>query len=151
MPNQPDSVAFVYLKQDVLPDIEVWRQEFAKTANASYYLRGIEMTLFGVATKKSDGLSEQVTLAATDTRPELTLAPFHQSSKLQYDMWAGIPREMSEDEADAYKRLSSALMTGEEGLTIQMTGRLHKRDTGGYSLDVRSWSAKDVGAVSSRL
>ena len=56
----------------------------------------------------------------------------------------------SEDETDAYKRLSSALMTGEEGLTIQVTGRLHKRDTGGYPLEVRSWSAKDVGAVSSK-
>ena len=86
VPNQPDSVAFVYLKQDILPDIEVWRREFAKTANASYHLRGIEMTLSGVATKKSDGVSEKVTLAATGTRPEVTLAPFHQSSKLQYDM-----------------------------------------------------------------
>ena len=58
---------------------------------------------------------------------------------------------MSEDEADAYKRLSLALMAGGDGFTVQVTERLHEGDTSGYSLDVRSWSAKDVGAVSSRL
>jgi galactose oxidase len=151
LPNQPDSVAFVYLKQDVLPDIDVWRKEFAKTANASYHMRGIEMTLSGAVTMKSGGATEQLTLAGTSTRPEVTLAPFHQSSKIQYDMWAKIPREMSGAEADAYKQLCSAVKSKRTGLTVQVTGRLHKGNNGGYSLDVRSWEAKDVGSVSSRL
>lgn len=37
VPDQANSVAFVYLKEDgALPDIDAWRNEFAKTANGSY-------------------------------------------------------------------------------------------------------------------
>ena len=47
IPNGTDSTAFVYLKDDTLPDLELWRQEFADVANGSYELRGIELTLEG--------------------------------------------------------------------------------------------------------
>jgi hypothetical protein len=36
VPNQAGSVAYVYLRDDALPDIDVWRNEFAKTVNGSY-------------------------------------------------------------------------------------------------------------------
>jgi len=82
IPSQADSVAFVYLKQDILPDIDVWRSEFESTANGSYVMRGIEMTLSGLVTKKTLGAEEQLTLAGTTTRPELVLEPFRASSQI---------------------------------------------------------------------
>ena len=37
VPDQANSLAYVYLKDDnVLPDIDLWRNEFAKTVNGSY-------------------------------------------------------------------------------------------------------------------
>jgi galactose oxidase len=92
VPHQADSVAFVYLKQDILPDIDVWRSEFAKGVNRSYDMRGIEMTLSGVVTRKQTGANQQMTLAGTSTRPELILAPFQETSQIKWDMAAKAPK-----------------------------------------------------------
>jgi galactose oxidase len=52
VPDQDNSLSFVYLTDDnTLPDIDVWRNQFAKTANGSYGIRGIELTLTGFVTK----------------------------------------------------------------------------------------------------
>jgi galactose oxidase len=95
VPNQTDSTAFVYLKEDILPDLDAWRSEFCKTANGSYHMRGIEMTVSGVVEK--DG--EALVMAGNATRPKLVLAPFRGASKIEYDMWAKADREMSPEEA----------------------------------------------------
>src|SRR5581483_10825843 len=45
LPDTADSTAFVYLQRDTPPDLDAWREEFARIANGSYIMRGIEMTL----------------------------------------------------------------------------------------------------------
>ena len=138
VPNQTDSTAFVYLKEDILPDLDAWRSEFCKTANGSYHMRGIEMTVSGVVEK--DG--EALVMAGNATRPKLVLAPFKSESKIEYDMWAKVDREMSPEEAGAYEKLSAALEGRSSGVEVVVTGRLQKHGAGDFSLDVRAFEVK---------
>jgi galactose oxidase len=134
VPNQPDSTAFVYLKEDILPDLDAWRSEFEKTANGSYHMRGIEMTLSGAVQKEG----EQLVMDGNSTRPKLVLGPFKETSKIEYDMWKKVDREMSPDEAGAYDKLSAAI-AGHSGAKVVVTGRLQKHGAGDFSLDVRAF------------
>jgi galactose oxidase len=36
LPDHDNSVAFVYLKEDILPDLDVWRKELALTGGGTY-------------------------------------------------------------------------------------------------------------------
>lgn len=148
MPSQADSVAFVYLKQDVLPDIDVWRREFETVANAQYVMRGIEMTLSGLVAKRQLGAAEQLALAGTSTRPELFLAPFQAASKIEWDMVEKAPKPMSDAEAGAYERLFAALADHPAGVTAQVTGRLQKHGDHIFSLDVRDFKVDTAAAAS---
>ena len=139
VPDQADSVAFVYLQQDILPDVDVWRGEFEKATNKGYDMRGIEMTVSGVGTKKQSGANEQLTLAGTSTRPQLILAPFQATSQLKWDMTAQAPRPITDAEAGAYKRLSATLADHPTGVTVQVTGTLQKQGANEFSLDVRDF------------
>lgn len=56
VPSQKDAVAYVYLKEDTIPDIDVWRSEFSQYANGTYDMRGIEMTLSGVVKTEANQL-----------------------------------------------------------------------------------------------
>ncbi|KAK3073193.1 hypothetical protein LTR53_005432 [Teratosphaeriaceae sp. CCFEE 6253] len=143
VPDQANSLAFVYLKEDILPDIDVWRNEFADKANGSYGMRGIEMTLSGVVTKKGVGAEEHLTLAGVSTRPEVTLAPYQASSQIEWDMTAQAPRPVTEQEAGAYALLSSVIADHPAGVKVQVTGRLQKHDTNAFSLDVRAFQQKE--------
>ena len=138
VPNQPDSTAFVYLKEDILPDLDVWRSEFGKTANGSYHMRGVEMTLSGIVEKAG----EQLVLAGNSTRQQLVLAPFKETSKIEYDLWAKVDRMMSDEEAGAYEELSAALAAHSSGMEVVVTGRLQKHGAGDFSLDVRAFELK---------
>jgi hypothetical protein len=140
--HQEDSVADVYLKRDILPDIDNWRREFAQTVNASYKIRGIEMTLSGVVSVKQ----EQMTLADTSTRQELLLAPFTQTSQIKWDIVTKAPRPISEGEAGAYKRLAAALAERKVGATVQVTGTLQKHRSDSFSLDVRDFKVLDAAS-----
>jgi galactose oxidase len=126
--DQEDSVAFVYLKQDTLPDIDVWRKEFASTAHGAYQMCGIEMTLTGtVEEKKVDG-EEQLVLAGTDTRPELPLKLFTEASNLKFDIKERATKPITEAEANVHKELSAALEGHDSGRKVQVVGTLHKHD-----------------------
>jgi galactose oxidase len=138
VPNQTDSTAFVYLKEDILPDLDAWRSEFCKTANGSYKMRGIEMTLAGVVEKEGEGLA----LMGNQTRPALRLAPFRSESKIEYDMWKKVDREMSSDEAGAYEKLGKVVAAHPTGMEVVVTGRLQKHGVGDFSLDVRAFEMK---------
>ena len=139
VPDQADSVAFVYLQQDILPDVDVWRGEFEKATNKGYYVRGIEMTVSGVGAKKQSGANEQLTLAGTSTRPQLILAPFQATSQIKWDMKAQAPKSIIDGEAGAYKRLSATLADHPAGLTVKVTGTLQKQGDNEFSLDVRDF------------
>ena len=146
LPSQDDSLAFVYLKQDVLPDIDVWTREFETVANQTYTLRGIEMTLSGLVTKKQPGDAKRLALAGTSTRPELFLAPFQADSKIEWDREKKAPKPMSDAEAGAYDRLFAALVEHSPGVTAQVTGRLQKHGDGTFSLDVRKFKVDTAAA-----
>ena len=139
VPDQVDSVAFVYLQQDTLPNLDVWRDEFEKATNKGYEMRGIEMTVTGVATKKQSGANEQLTLAGTSTRPQVMLAPFQEASQLKWDMKAQAPRPIIDAEVGAYERLRAKLADHPTGVTVQVTGTLQKQGDNDFSLDVRNF------------
>jgi len=148
MPSQDDSIAFVYLRDDILPDIDLWRSELRKIDGGAYDMRGIEMTLSGVVTRKQVGTDEQLTLAGTSTRPDLVLAPFQAASKIEWDRVTKAPKPMSDEEAGAYARLSKTLAEHPSGLTLEATGRLQKHDANKFSLDVRNFVPVDAAATS---
>jgi len=145
VPNQTDSIAFVYpKKRDLLPDIDVWRRELAATVNASYEMRGIEITLSGTVT----GTGGRLHLAGTSSQSHpLCLAPFTEASQLKWDIKAEAPRPISDVEAGAYERLSEALASRPEGapVQVQVTGTLQKSEAGEFSLFVREFEFLAAG------
>ena len=151
VPSQADSTAFVYLKQDILPDLDVWRSEFAETANGSYHMRGIEMTLSGFVEKKTVAAEERLVLAGNATRSQVVLAPFQSTSKIEYDMKAGGERPMSKEEAGAYDELAAALAGRSGGVEVTVTGRLQKHGVDSFSLDVRAFSFEGASISSTGL
>ncbi|KAI9654639.1 MAG: hypothetical protein M1821_005846 [Bathelium mastoideum] len=151
VPDQANSLAFVYLKQDLLPDIDVWRSEFAKTANGAYVMRGFEITLSGVVNKQHVSAEGQLMLAGTLTRPELPLAPFQASSKIEWDITAQAPKPVSDAEAGAYARLFATLADRGPPVTVQVTGRLQKYGANKFSLDVREFEVVNDVAATSKL
>ena len=138
VPDKNDAVAFVYLQEDILPDIDNWRTEFEQHANKDYHVRGIEMTLSGEVTKQQLSSGEQLKLASTSTRPQVTLAQFKETSQLKWDTTAKAPKPILDAETEAYRKLCATLADHSTGLTVQVTGTLQKLDAnGGFSLDVR--------------
>ena len=144
--NQEDSLASVYLRQDILPDIDVWRSEFAKVIHGGYIMRGIEITVSGKLIKRQSGAQEQITMASTSTRPQLVLAPFQPASQLKWDMAAKATRPITNTEAEAYHRLSATLTEQSTGVMMQVTGTLQKHGAGDFSLDVREFEVQENGA-----
>jgi hypothetical protein len=134
IPNSKDSTAFVYLKDDALPDLDLWRQEFADIANGSYDLRGIELTLDGMVTE-NHGL---LTLAANATRPEVVLAPLQAPDKVQWDIKTRENWPMTPEEETAYERLSAKLAGATAGATVEVVGPLMKNGNEFY-LEVRDF------------
>jgi hypothetical protein len=135
LPDGMDSTAFVYLKDDILPDIDLWRDEFAKVANGSYVLRGIEMTLEGAVTETT-GL---LTLAGNETRPEVVLAPLQAPDKIQWDIATRANRSMSHDEETAYERLSAQVKGNAPGTNVEVIGPL-KKNGKEFFLEVRDFA-----------
>ena len=136
LPDTADSTAFVYLKDDVLPNINAWRDQFADVANGSYVMRGIEMTLEGKVTAHF-GL---LTLLGNDTRPDVVLAPLQGPDKVQWDFTTRSNKPMTAEEASAYARLSATLATQPNGTQVQVTGPLKKNGTE-FFLEVREFKA----------
>jgi galactose oxidase len=139
-PNSDISVAFVYLHEDKLPNINIWREQLHKVDGGTYKMRGIEMTLTGVVTEKG----HQLTLSGTSTRPEVVLNQFKADSKLDWDNVAKVPKPLTNAEAGAYSRLyqkvvSHSVSHPKEELKLQVTGRLQMDENKKYSLDVKAF------------
>ena len=141
VPDSANSVAFVYLKNDILPDLDVWRNQFAKTANGSYGLRGIEMTLAGKVSKSHGSAGDKLVMAKTSTRAEVVLAPFKEDSRIEWNIDKEAIKPVTEAEANAYAGLAEALKDG--GETVKVTGRLHKNGENDVSVDVRDFKVMD--------
>ncbi|PQE33369.1 hypothetical protein CJF32_00006665 [Rutstroemia sp. NJR-2017a WRK4] len=134
-PNSAISVAFVYLHKDILPDINVWRDQLREVDSGTYKMRGIEMTLTGVVTKNG----HQLILSKTSTRPEVVLNQFKADSKLDWDNVAKMPKPLTNAETGAYSRLYQIVVSDTEGLEVQVTGRLQMDENKKYSLDVKDF------------
>jgi hypothetical protein len=134
LPDTADSIAFVYLRQDTLPNLDAWRDQFASVANGSYVLRGIEMTLSGTVTEHLARLA----LGGTATRPELVLAPLQAADKVQWDFARRTSKPMSDEEVNAFARLSATLAANPAGTTVRVTGPL-KKDGADFFLEVREF------------
>ena len=138
-PDGKDSTAFAFLKDDILPDIDVWRTEFAAAANGSYVLRGIELTVDGTVTE-NNGL---LTLAGNATRPELVLAPLQGPDKVQWDINTRENWSMTPAEETAYERLSAKLAAATAGASVEVVGPLKKNGNEFY-LEVRTAAIDSV-------
>jgi len=135
--NAYSSTATVFLKEDSLPDLDVWRQEFRRIANASYALRGIEMTLTGMIDQTNGSLR----LVGNPTRPSVLLAPLDAVSKVQWNFAAKANWPLEPDEADAYARLSQLVGDPNRPASpVTVTGPLLKQQ-GGFLLEVRGFTA----------
>lgn len=139
-PNQVESVAYVYLNDDILPDIDVWRRELREIDSGTYTLRGIEITLSGLITENQG----QLTLAGNSSRSQLTLKQFQSESKLEWDNVAKVNKPLTQDEASAYSKLYQKVVAQPEGATLQVTGRLQKEGDATYSLHVKKFTEPDV-------
>lgn len=131
------STALVFLKDDRLPDLDIWRREFGRVANASYSLRGIEMNLSG-AIKEKDGL---LTLIGNQTRPTVLLAPLEASNKVQWNFATKSNWPLEPDEATAYGRLRQLLSDPKrQDALVTVIGTLLKNENG-FFLEVRAFTA----------
>jgi galactose oxidase len=132
--NAFTSTATVLLADDRLPDLDLWRREFAHVANASYSLRGVEVTLTGPV----EQIGEQLWLRGNADRPAVRLAPLDATNKVQWDFTIKAPLPLEAEEASAHARLKRAV--GDAALTsVSVTGTLLK-DEHGFYLEVRAFT-----------
>jgi hypothetical protein len=135
--NAYTSTASVFLQDDSLPDLDIWRREFGHIANASYSLRGIEMTLSGAVTESDGGLR----LSGNQTRPSVLLTPLDAANKVQWDFDTKANWPLEPDEANAYARLKEILSDPKlRTSSITVTGPLLKNKSG-FFLEVRAFTA----------
>jgi galactose oxidase len=125
--NAEDSTAEVYLHDQSLPDLDSWPEQLARSANASYDFRGVEVTIAGSLLKR-DGIL-QLTGPSFDAPVELR--SLEQGVKLQWDYHARKVKDLTSDERDAYRELETRYqdLGGGDG-SIRVTGPLTKTDTG---------------------
>jgi galactose oxidase len=134
--NAYTSTASVFLSDDRLPDLDVWRREFARVANASYSIRGIEVTLSGTI-EQANGL---LRLIGNETRPSVLLAPLDAANKVQWDFGTKANVPLQPEEATAYARLQQRLSDAKRSAgQVTVTGPLLKNESGFY-LEVRTFS-----------
>ena len=132
--NAYNSTAAVFLENDGLPDLDIWRHEFAQRANASYTLRGIEMTLSGIV-EQDDG---RLRLAGSGARPPILLAPLEASNKIQWDFATKSNWPLEPAEQTAYERLKQTLQMPPKPRSVTITGTILKHEDG-FFLEVRSF------------
>ena len=131
IPDGEGSTATVFLADDGLPPLELWRQQFQQIVNDSYTLRGVEVTISGRVETRDGNLF----LARDRARPSVVLVPLNPADKVQWNRAARVPKAAELDEIAAYTRLatSAASMPGEP---VTVTGPLVQSNTG-YQLEVR--------------
>lgn len=133
--NAFTSTATVLLADDRLPDLDLWRREFAYVANASYSLRGVEVTLTGPV----EQIDEQLWLRGNADRPAMRLAPLDASNKVQWDFATKAPLPLEPDEAFAHAELKQVIVGRASSVTVTVTGTLLK-DENGFYLEVRAFA-----------
>jgi hypothetical protein len=134
IPNADDSTADVYLRNDGLPPLGAWAEQFQRIVNGTYELRGVEVTLRGSVDARDDELF--LVGAALQSRVRLVaLAP---GDKIQWSHPTRTRKPVESDEAVAYARLRAAYQQGMEDRVVTITGPLTQSGPGrAYDLHIR--------------
>ena len=133
IPNADDSTAYVYLKHNGLPPVNHWPAQFARTANGTHLLRGVEVTLDGVVQLQGSVL----TLIGSDTRPDITLAALQAENKIQWDHQTGALKPMQPEEQTAFADLAAQVQQSGGTLKANVTGPLSRT---GDTVEVRKFA-----------
>jgi galactose oxidase len=141
IPDAGDSVAFVYLKHNGLPDLNKWPEQFARTANATYKFRGVEITLTGTIERENG----EYFLAGNDQRPPVTLAPLQPADKIQWDHTTASLKPLEDEERLAFRKLI-ALKSGQtSSRQVTVTGPLRETNAG-FILEVRQFEVPSLSS-----
>jgi hypothetical protein len=136
IPNADDSTAELFLRDDRLPPIDLWQQQFRAIVNGTYELRGVEVTLRGVLERRNGELF----LAPERGRPDVHLVPLTAGDKLQWNHSAQARKPLDPQEALAHERLVESWPHGHEthaaAAIVSVTGPL-TQSPDGYALHVR--------------
>jgi galactose oxidase len=119
LPNPDDCTAFLYLNDGELPNVDLWRQQFASLANGTYLFRGVEVTLKGTVSAKPDG---GLLLAATGSRPTVLLEPIQASDKIQWDLNTHALKPLTAAEQNAFAALQQQVHAAGGSLDVSVTG-----------------------------
>jgi hypothetical protein len=137
IPNADDSTAYVYLNNDGLPDLDHWPAQFARTANGTHLLRGVEITLEGVVHAQGDVL----TLLGDYARPSVRLAPLQAEEKIQWDHQTGALKPPTPEERTAFADLQASVERAGGALNVLITGPLLR---GGGAIQVRIFAVLTI-------
>jgi galactose oxidase len=132
MPDTDDSTAEVFLKDERLPALHQWDQEFKGIVNGTYVMRGVEVTLQGVIEQRD----KQLFLAGRGRRPAVQLTPLPAAERIQWNHAMRQLKSLEEHEALAYEKLAAVLagLPGRQRVTV--TGPLKQAGVE-YQLRVR--------------
>ncbi len=136
LPDADNSLGFVWLQQDGLPDLDAWAAEFAATANGTNRFRGVEVTESGLVSLVESGY---IVLQADGARPTLPLVPMVAAHKIQYDDTKGRPKPLLPKEKTAWQDLENDVRNASGSLKAWITGPLRKSGDD-YLLEVRVFS-----------
>jgi galactose oxidase len=125
LPNAEESTAYVYLKDDGLPDIDLWPGQFASIAKGVYPFRGVEVTVTGEVKGGADG---SLVLSGADLHPALLLEPIQAEDKIQWDIFTRALMPLTPSEQNAFQVLQAETRAAGNSLTVTVTGPLMKSD-----------------------
>jgi galactose oxidase len=135
IPNAEDSTADVYLDNQGLPDVDLWPEQFARTANGSYDFRGVEVTLTGQIRELDGALQIQVASSGA----LVLLRPLGPAAKIQWDRDAKRPKRAARGELHAYAGLETEYRNGGPDRQVRVIGPLIKAN-GQWVLHVRKFA-----------
>jgi galactose oxidase len=136
IPNAQDSTAYVYLEHGGLPDLDLWPAEFAKVANGTHHLRGVEVTEQGVTELHQ---LDNLVMRGSDRRPPLYLKPIEPEDKIQWDPVTASTKPLEPAEQNAYAGLLERVKAAGGSLAATVIGPLRKLGYE-YVLEVRQFT-----------
>jgi galactose oxidase len=124
------STAEVFLHGDAIPDPEQWKLEFQNSANASYDIRGLEVSVKGRLSREGD----RTFLVLSDGQ-QVDIGRPAADSKIQWNWDARAPEVLTEQEQTASERLAPHAAASRRA---KVTGPLRRQD-GRLAIAVRSF------------
>jgi hypothetical protein len=132
-PDAYNCTAHVRLKDDGLPDVGKWSEQFKSLVGEVYVFRGVEVTI-EASIEDDDGA---LVLRAPGIKPRIALAPLEH--KLQWNFKKVACRQPEPDERDAFQQLAARKKEAKEGaFKVQVTGPFKATDNG-FVLEVREF------------